>query len=72
MKINIFQITISNSERLCTECKEATRKPVYVRGHFRMVKGKKVYVRAHYRNTYIPASIHNEAMLSGAWTSIAQ
>ena len=21
---------------------------------------------------YIPASIHNEAMLSGAWTSIAQ
>lgn len=22
--------------------------------------------------TYIPASIHNEAMLSGAWTSIAQ
>ena len=25
-----------------------------------------------YRETYIPASIHNEAMLSGAWTSIAQ
>jgi dTDP-4-amino-4,6-dideoxygalactose transaminase len=24
------------------------------------------------RTTYIPASIHNEAMLSGAWTSIAQ
>ena len=22
--------------------------------------------------SYIPASIHNEAMLSGAWTSIAQ
>ena len=50
MKINIFQITISNSERLCTECKEANRKPVYVRGHFRVVKGIKVYVRAHYRN----------------------
>lgn len=24
------------------------------------------------RTSYIPASIHNEAMLSGAWTSIAQ
>ena len=23
-------------------------------------------------DTYIPASTHNEAMLSGAWTSIAQ
>lgn len=25
-----------------------------------------------YYTSYIPASIHNEAMLSGAWTSIAQ
>lgn len=50
MKINFFQIIISNSERLSTECKESASKPVYVRGHFRMVNGRKVYVRAHYRN----------------------
>ena len=49
MKIKIHY-SISFDERLSTECKEATRKPVYVRGHFRMVKGRKVYVRAHYRN----------------------
>ena len=28
--------------------------------------------RPHILGPYIPASIHNEAMLSGAWTSIAQ
>ena len=30
------------------------------------------YVQRMWGGTYIPASIHNEAMLSGAWTSIAQ
>lgn len=45
-----LQIIISYGERLCTECREASRKPIYVRGHFRMVNGRKVYVKAHYRN----------------------
>lgn len=49
MKINIFHINISIRERLCTECRDAVRKPVYVRGHVRVVNGRKVYVRAHYR-----------------------
>ena len=31
--------SISFDERLSTECKEAARKPIYVRGHFRVVKG---------------------------------
>lgn len=50
MKIKILQISISFDERLSTEFKEAARKPVYVRGHFKVVNDKKVYVKAHYRN----------------------
>ncbi len=44
-----IQIIISAEERLCNDCRDATYKPSFVRGHFRVVKGKKVYVRAHYR-----------------------
>ena len=45
MKISI---KIKLEERTCPECKDA-HKAFYVRGHFRMVEGKKVYVKAHYR-----------------------
>ena len=45
--INI-SIKIQFEERSYTECKDA-HKPVFVRGHFRMVDDKKVYVKAHYR-----------------------
>ncbi|CCX52752.1 unknown [Alistipes sp. CAG:514] len=43
-----ISIIIKLDERSCTECKDA-HQPVFVRGHFRMVRGKKVYVKAHYR-----------------------
>ena len=43
-----FSITIKFEERSRTECKDA-HKAFFVRGHFRMVRGKKVYVKAHYR-----------------------
>ena len=33
---------------------------------------QKLRLRGASHTSYIPASIHNEAMLSGAWTSIAQ
>lgn len=45
----IIQIFISSGERPCTECVEAQQRAVLVRGHFRVVNGKKVYVKAHYR-----------------------
>ncbi len=45
MKISI---KIKLDERSCTGC-EVAHKPVFVRGHFRMVAGRKVYVKAHYR-----------------------
>ena len=48
MKIQL-QIKVSIEERLGTECKEAHRKAILVRGHFRMAGGRKVYVRAYYR-----------------------
>ena len=47
--INI-SISIKLDERPCKECKEAAQASVLVRGHFRMVRGKKVYVKAHYRH----------------------
>ena len=50
MNVNFITINICPGERLSTECKDAARKPIYVRGHFRVVNGRKVYVRAHYRN----------------------
>ena len=40
--------------------------PTFASGQNRMISGVVT------DETYIPASIHNEAMLSGAWTSIAQ
>lgn len=46
--VNIF----SNKcviERLSKECKDAPRKQSFIRGHFRVVNGKKVYVKPHYR-----------------------
>ena len=45
MKISI---KIKFEERPDTECRVA-RKPVFVKGHFRMTEGRKVYVKAHYR-----------------------
>ena len=44
-----FTFKISVDERLCKDCRDAVRKPSFVRGHFRVVNGKKVYVKAHYR-----------------------
>lgn len=49
MNKNTIQIFISLGERPCTECAEAPQRAVLVRGHFRVIKGKKVYVKAHYR-----------------------
>ncbi len=46
MKISII---IKFDERPDTE-RRAAHKSVFVRGHFRLVGGKKVYVKAHYRN----------------------
>ena len=45
-----IHVLISIDERLCKDCEDAARKPSFVRGHFRMVNGKKVYVKSHYRN----------------------
>ena len=39
---------------------------------FTAIYGKRRLGKSALITTYIPASIHNEAMLSGAWTSIAQ
>ncbi len=37
-------------ERLCKDCKKVQRrKRIRVRGHFRVVNGKKVYVKTHFR-----------------------
>ena len=36
-------------ERLTIVCEEEPRKPVLVRGHFKVVNGRKVYVKTHYR-----------------------
>ena len=44
-----FKLIISVEERLCTDCKDATSKFSFVRGHFRVVNGRKIYVKAHYR-----------------------
>lgn len=43
-----ISINIKFDERPDTECR-AAHKPVFVRGHFRLVGGKKVYVKAYYR-----------------------
>ena len=43
-----FHFIISADERLCAEHKE-TQNKIFVRGHFRVINGKKIYVRAHYR-----------------------
>lgn len=44
-----ISIIIKFDERPDTECR-ATHKPIFVKGHFRLVGGKKVYVKAHYRS----------------------
>ena len=45
-----FTISLCICERLCDEhYEEAQRNLIKVRGHFRMVNGKKVYVKTHYR-----------------------
>lgn len=47
MKIHF--IIKSIRERLTIVCEEEPRKPICVRGHFRVINGRKVYVRTHYR-----------------------
>lgn len=42
-------IIISNDERLTIERKEKPVKPVIVKGHFRVINGKRVYVKPHLR-----------------------
>ena len=53
INFNFMKITITNKstrERLTIVCEEEPRrKPIYVRGHFRVVNGRKVYVKTHYR-----------------------
>ena len=41
--------TESTRERLTIVCEEEPRKTVRVRGHFKVVNGRKVYVKTHYR-----------------------
>lgn len=48
-KMKKISIIIKFDERPDTECR-AAHKPILVKGHFRLVGGKKVYVKAHYRN----------------------
>ena len=40
---------LSIGELACKDCKEPAPKLSYVRGHFRVVNGKKVYIKPHYR-----------------------
>lgn len=47
IEINVYS---SGKERLCKDCNDAPRKPYLVRGHFRVINGKRVYVKPHYRN----------------------
>ena len=47
MKIHI--VVKSIRERLTIVCEEEPRKRIRVRGHFRVVGGRKVYVKTHYR-----------------------
>ncbi len=49
MNNTTIHFIISLGERLVTECKETAHKTILVRGHFRMVNGRKVYVKTHYR-----------------------
>ena len=44
-----FKFIISVEERLCTDCKDAPSKFSFVRGHFRVVNGRKIHVKTHYR-----------------------
>lgn len=44
-----FKLIINVEERLCTDCKDAPSKFSFVRGHFRVVNGRKIYVKTHYR-----------------------
>lgn len=49
IKMKKISIIIKFDERPDTECR-AAHKPILVKGHFRLVGGKKIYVKAHYRN----------------------
>ncbi|MCQ2152277.1 MAG: hypothetical protein MJY70_04395 [Bacteroidales bacterium] len=45
-----YIINISSyGKRLTIVCEEESRKAIQVRGHFRVINGKKVYVKAHRR-----------------------
>ncbi len=44
-----IQIKICLGEELCSDNKGVSHKKTLVRGHFRVVNGKKVYVKKHYR-----------------------
>ena len=47
--MKILYYNKSTRERLTIVCEEKPRKPIRVRGHFRVVNGRKVYVKTHYR-----------------------
>ncbi len=47
--MKIIFVKISTRERLTIVCEEEPRKTILVRGHFRVINGRKVYVRTHYR-----------------------
>ena len=47
--MKIIFVKISTRERLTIVCEEEPRKMIRVRGHFRVVNGRKVYVKTRYR-----------------------
>ncbi len=49
MKITITKQNSTRERLTIVFCEEESRKTVRVRGHFRVVNGKKVYVKAHCR-----------------------
>ena len=48
--MNLITIKISVKERLREADEEQPkRKSYYVKGHFRVIRGRKIYVRGHFR-----------------------
>ena len=48
MRIITFKICVMERLREADE-EQPKRKSCYVKGHFRVIKGRKVYVRGHFR-----------------------
>jgi len=45
-----FTIKLSSTgKRLSVVCEDESHKTIFVRGHFKVINGKKTYVKAHYR-----------------------